>query len=252
MKETLEHLVELQDLEDALRELRVGKQKQTKLSAENAETRTFFEGLLTGLQGQIEETQAFCKEKRAEIEESESNARRARQRMAAITSQRELNALNKEIEISKRQNQTRNEELAKLTEQLTATQEDYEEKTRNFEALCTQMTEVEEELTNRLEARAAEATTQRNRQEEIRSLIDRPTLSRFDRILNARDGVAVADVSNEVCSACRMAVQPQVFLRIMAFKSIEQCHSCKRILVYRKGLVPEDAVTMAVETAAAE
>ena len=252
MKETLEHLVELQDLEDALRELRVGKQKQTKLTAENVETRTFFEGLLSGLQVQIEETQSFCKEKRGEIEESESNARRARQRMVAITSQRELNALNKEIEIAKRQNQTRTEELGKLTEQLKSTEEDYEEKRHNFEALCTQMTEVENELTSRLEAKTAEASTQRARQDELRALLDRPTLSRFDRILNARDGVAVAEVNNETCSACRMAVQPQVFIRLMTFKTLEQCHSCKRILVYKQGLIKEDAVTMAVETAAAE
>ena len=200
MRETLEFLVELQDLEDALRELRIGKSTYEKLALENAETKVFFEQLLGGLEGQIEESNAFCKEKRGEIEESESNARRSRQRMASIQSQRELNALNKELDIARRQNQTRNEELKKLTDQLEATQADYDEKKQNYEALCVQMSEVEGELKLRIETMETEASTQRTRQVELRAVVDKPMLSRFDRILSGRDGVAVADVVNEICS----------------------------------------------------
>ena len=254
MRETLEFLVELQDLEDALRELRIAKSSHDKLAIENAETKVFFEQLLGGLEGQIEETRAFCKEKRGEIEESESNARRSRQRMASITSQRELNALNKELDIARRQNQTRNEELKKLTDQLEATQADYDEKKQNYEALCVQMSEVEGELKLRIETMESEASTQRTRQVELRAIVDKPMLSRFDRILNGRDGVAVADVVNEICGACRMAVPPQSFIRLQTFKSIEQCQNCRRILVFKQGLAPapneapvENEVVAAIE-----
>jgi len=254
LRETLEFLVELQDLEDALRDLRITKSTYDKLAAENIETRGFFEQRLGGLEGQIEDCRSFCKEKRGEIEESESNARRSRQRMASITSQRELNALNKEIDIARRQNQTRNEELKKLTDELEAAQADYDEKKTNYEALCAQMTEVEDELRMRIETKESEASTQRARQVELRSVVDKPMLSRFDRILGGRDGVAVANVVNEICGACRMAVPPQSFIRLQTFKSLEQCQNCRRILVFKQGLAPapseaagKDEVVAAIE-----
>ena len=49
--------------------------------------------------------------KEAEIKESEDNARRARGRMSSIRSQRELNALNKELDSARRMNLQRSEEL---------------------------------------------------------------------------------------------------------------------------------------------
>ena len=124
MRETLAMLVELQSLEDALRDLRINKQRLATLQTENAETKEVFLQMLAQQRLQIEETQAFCTEKETDIKGAEENARRARTRMSGVTSQRELTALNKELEIARRTNQQRTEEVVKLLDDIIAKQVD--------------------------------------------------------------------------------------------------------------------------------
>ncbi len=236
MRETLKLLVELQDLEDALRDLRALQENLEKVSVENAESRVVFEEMLKARESDIRETEAFCKAKQAEISEAEENARRARTRMTSITSQRELTALNKELDIARRKNQSNSEELKKLSEQLGAAQADYEKKKSELAELSGQMTQIENDIRQDISEREADASLQRNRQLEIRKVIDKRALSTFSRISKGRNGIGVASVTNEICSACRMAVPPQVYIRVLQMESIEQCHNCLRIIVYREGL----------------
>ena len=102
MKETLRALVELQDLEDSLRDLRLLKEQLLKLTQENELTRQMFTQMLAEREGQLDEVRAFCKEKETGIKEAEDNARRARGRLNSIQSQRELTALNKELDTARR------------------------------------------------------------------------------------------------------------------------------------------------------
>ena len=67
MKETLRALVELQDLEDSLRDLRRMTQKLGQLRQENQDTRELFEGMLASRNAQLDDIRGFCKEKEAEI-----------------------------------------------------------------------------------------------------------------------------------------------------------------------------------------
>ena len=250
MRETLRLLVELQDLEDALRDLRELQENLEKVSAENLESKSIFDNMLTAREADIKETEAFCKAKRAEINEAEENARRARTRMTSITSQRELTALNKELDIARRKNQSNSEELKKLMEQLEAAQADYEKKTAELAELSGQMTQIENDIRQDIAEREADAQVQKTRQLEIRKVIDKRALSTFSRISKGRNGIGVAAVENEICSACRMAVPPQVFIRVLQMETIEQCANCLRIIVYREGL-SEDAPVEGVEASPA-
>lgn len=237
MKETLAHLMELQAIEDELRDLRQTKNRLEALTKDNAETRAIFEEMLAERAAQIEEVRAFCTEKEEGIKEAEENTRRARSRLSTITSQRELTALNKELDAARRQNSQRSEELLKLMEQLEAAQADYEKKQAEFEALKQQMAEVEGELVERIASREAGITAQRARQQELRKALDPGLFSRFNRTVKARKGLAVVPMSEDgTCTGCRMQTPPQQAIRIQRMESIEYCQHCRRILVYTEGL----------------
>lgn len=249
MKETLAKLVELQSLADALEDLRLAKDELIRLEKDNAETREVFTEMLAERSAQIDEVRAFCGEKEAEIKDAEENTRRARSRLSAITSQRELTALNKELDAARRTNTQRSEELLKLMEQLEAAQADFEQKQTEFETLRKQMQAVEAELAERIADRERSAGDHRARQAELRVDLDRALLSRFDRTIKARKGIAVADVTaNGSCAACRMRTPPQQFIRLQHMASIEHCQHCRRFLVYKAGL--DGAEADAVATAA--
>lgn len=240
MKETLRQLVELQSLEDTMRGLTEMKEKQVLLDAENAETLQFFETMLTEREAAISEVRTFCKEKTAEIEEAESNARRARSRLSQIKSQRELTALNKELESARRTNLARSEELQKLTAQLENATTDYEQKKTEHEALIQAMEETNRSLLEAIEQGEMAAHDNRARQTHIKAGIDRTILSRFERTLRGRGGQAVVVMSTDTCTACRMTVSPQVYIRLQRMETVEFCDSCKRLLVLDRALSDED------------
>ncbi len=239
MRETLAMLVELQSLEDALRDLRVNKQRLASLQSENEETKTLFLGMLAQQREQIEDTQAFCKEKEADIKSAEENARRARSRLTGVTSQRELTALNKELEIARRTNQQRTEEVVKLLDQLETAKADFAKKEEEWNALADQMTTLESNLISDIKNREEQAAEHRGRQSEIRAGMDKPTLSRFDRISRGRNGYAVAFVVNDACLGCQVSVPPQQLVRLMRMESLESCQSCKRLIVHKASFSPE-------------
>ncbi len=242
MKETLAHLVELQAIEDELRDLRQTKAKLESLTKENAEVREVFEQMLAERGEQIEEVKSFCKEKEDSIKEAEETTRRSRSRLSLITSQRELTALNKELDAARRKNAQANEDLGKLREQLADALADFEKKQGEYTALKQQMSEVEDGLRQRIADREAGITAQRARQQELRKAMDPGLFSRFNRTVKARKGVAVVPVGpGGTCTGCRMQVPPQQFIRIKHMSSIEYCQHCRRILVDFAGLKGEPA-----------
>jgi len=236
VRETLAMLVELQSLEDALRDLRVNKQRLASLQSENEETETVFLQMLAQQRMQIDETEAFCKEKEADIKGAEENARRARSRLTGVTSQRELTALNKELEIARRTNQQRTEEVVKLLDQLEGAKAAYAKKEEEWSALSTQMKSLETSLKGDIETRESQATDHQGRQSEIRGQLDKPTLSRFDRISRGRNGYALAFVVGEACMGCQVSVPPQQLVRLMRMETLESCQNCKRLIVHRESV----------------
>lgn len=250
MKDTLRALVELQDLEDSLRDLRVLREHLVKLTEENELTRHMFHQMLSEREAQLSEVRAFCEEKEAGIKEAEDNARRARGRLSSIQSQRELTALNKELDTARRLNAQHSEELLKLMEQLENATADYNQKTTEFAGLEAEMKQLEEDTVIKIKEGEADSTSQNDRQQELRALVDKPTLARFDRVLAGRDGRAVANVVDQTCTQCRLSISPQVFIRLMRMETLESCNNCRRILVWKEGLYPSADTAVGIEAAA--
>lgn len=236
VREKLAMLLELQRLDDELRDLRKASATLDALKTENAETLSFFNARLTERAAQIEETQAFCKEKRADIERAEEDLRRSRSRLSNISSQRELTALNKELDSARKAISTRNEELKRLTEQLDETEEDQEKKGVEREALFKEMRAVEARLEADLEVRRAESSRIEARKGELRGLLGGPLFSRYTRISKARGGVAVSDATGGKCAGCNIAIPPQVYIRLQRLESLESCSNCQRYLIFFRGV----------------
>ena len=215
MKETLLLLLELQELENSLRGLRELKSNLETVKADNQQSLELFDRLLGENSAQLEEILAFCKTTQQEIDKAADDARRARQRMNSITSQKELNALNKEIETARRNNQNNTEELKKLQAQYDEAKAAYEKRVADIETMKADMQSIEEGMVAEIEERTTQSSAQQTRKDEIHNTVDRPLLSRFNRVMANRGGVAIAEVNNEICGGCRMRIPPQQYNRVL-------------------------------------
>ena len=62
--------------------------------------------------------------------------------------------------------------------------------------------------------------------------LDKQLLATFDMISRKRNGVAVAEARDGVCTICHVRLRPQVFNTVTRNDAIIQCDSCNRILYY--------------------
>jgi predicted nucleic acid-binding Zn-ribbon protein len=62
--------------------------------------------------------------------------------------------------------------------------------------------------------------------------MNRATLDLFDRVFKARQGIAVAQAVDGICSICRVRLRPQVYNTILRNEEIVQCDHCQRVLYF--------------------
>jgi predicted nucleic acid-binding Zn-ribbon protein len=73
----------------------------------------------------------------------------------------------------------------------------------------------------------------RANRERLLKELPKPTSSLYNRIsARIRDGVAVAEARNGACTACYMALRPQVMADIRRGDEVITCDNCNRILYY--------------------
>jgi hypothetical protein len=85
------------------------------------------------------------------------------------------------------------------------------------------------------------------RTELVRSL-DGQVLAVFELVARRRNGVAVAEARDGVCTICHVRLRPQVFNTIRRNEQIIQCDSCQRILYFSPTAAPAtDAVSQTAQ-----
>ena len=243
LKQTMEYLVDLQAIDDDLRHLRDARSGLEKIELENQESLVVFDKMLAAVAERLQETRAFVHEKEEEIRDAEANIGRSRQRMAGIQSQKELTALNKELETARRAVQARTEELAKLQEQLKVAESDHDRRSAERTTLAAEMSVVEQHQRDLITSKLVSVNDLQARRKVIQSKLSRELLSKYERISKGRNGQAVIALSTETCTGCNIAVPPQVFIRLIRGETMEQCAHCSRLLVYKPGSAPTESLS---------
>lgn len=233
VKQTLENLVELQRIDEALRDLREARTRLAGIEKENQESLAVFDKMLSIVADRISETANFCREKEDEIRDAEANISRSRARMNTIQSQKELTALNKELDNARKSSQTRAEELSKLQEQLKGVEVDHQRRTEERNKLVQEMRAIESKVRDEIATKEAGVNELQDRRKALLGTLSRELVSKYERISKGRNGQAVIAISTETCTGCNIAVPPQVFIRLMRMETMEACANCSRILVYR-------------------
>ena len=73
-------------------------------------------------------------------------------------------------------------------------------------------------------------------------------LAKFDLVSKRRNGVAMAEARDGICTICHVRLRPQVFNTVLRNDQITQCDSCQRILYY----VPAPAPPVGSQTHSAK
>lgn len=235
MDSQLQTLVELQGFDGRIAALeaeaaRLPKQIEA-IQAALAEAKKTAETI----RAKVDATRKDLRAREKDLEVTAGKRTKAEARLYEVKTNKEYSAALLEIEEIKQEKGKTEEEILGLMELQ--------------EKLGVEVREAETRFTSREEqARQDEAVVRRKlavvqqdldvlrveRQSRAREL-PKGLLADYDRILKARGGVAVANVSTAaVCGGCRVTIRPQAIQELRVATELMRCESCGRFLYWKE------------------
>lgn len=232
MQDVIEKLKTLQDI---LSE-RYRIEQELKNIPKSLSTKT---ELLTRLKKQYiekneeyEGTRTRIRDIKTRMDEAERDREHYEQQMAEIKTQREYEALDKEIrEAGEREQQLRKE--------LQREERGLEEMKHSLEREELMISEQEKELEEEQSRIESESDKKRKQIDALKSQADDVTpgmeeglLFKFDRIIRSKEGEGIVPLRKGVCSGCNMILPRQFVNDVRTAEAIHFCPYCSKIVFY--------------------
>jgi predicted nucleic acid-binding Zn-ribbon protein len=167
-------------------------------------------------------------EKRRAIEKDlsvvQSRLTRFKDQLMEVKTNREYQAMQKEIETAQHEVQSFEEKILERmleADELTAAIKAAEGGLASAERSAAAERQAEKQLDEAARARL-----------EIVAELPASALETFEQVSRTRKGVAVAEARNGHCVVCHVRLRPQVYVEIRRNDRVIQCESCQRILYY--------------------
>lgn len=247
MKEQLTYLLQLQAIDNKVRELET---QRTSLPAKIEPLRkdlAKLEGMLTAERAKLTESETWKKQQSALLEADQTALRAAKLKVQATKNGKEYNAATREVDHKRKSISDREVELKKMTEGLGSSTTVIAERDQAVQGLRDQLASEEAALAARLGQLDGDIAAASEGRDELRGKIDKEWVKTYDRLV--RRGVAVAPVVNGTCQGCRVRIPPQLNNILARGEALQTCDRCGRI-IYRQEMVDGPAAPPADGTPA--
>lgn len=232
MREQLELLVQLQEIDNQLLEL---KQERGSLPETVERLRAEIEETTHHLDVKREDHLNAGKERRRienEVELAKVSLKKYQDQLFKVSTNREYDAITTEIESAKAVLQNGETQIIELLGQ----EEQLAETIRNLESHLDQIKSEFEVRDAELQERIAETSDLEaglaERRAKIVKQLAKPIYAHYERIHIAKeDGMGVATIFNGACGGCFAAIPPQKQMEISSMSDFILCETCGRILV---------------------
>jgi predicted nucleic acid-binding Zn-ribbon protein len=181
-----------------------------------------------------EATKQRIKSLREKMLEAEQNREKLESQMDLIKTQREYEALDKEIrdaadkELQFRRDLQKEE---KVLEEMLHALEREESLIKEQEE---ELRQEQEKIRSEIEKRQEQLKTLELQEKEIIPGLDPEMLFKFERIIRSKSGLGIVPLKRGVCSGCHMILPMQFVNEVRSGKSILFCPYCSRILFYEE------------------
>jgi predicted nucleic acid-binding Zn-ribbon protein len=156
-----------------------------------------------------------------------------REQLMSVKTNVEYQAMQKEIEFA--QSEIKDLEDKILERMLEADELVAALKTSETElaALHKQVEAEKVTLTGELEELKSLLVRMAGERQELVGTLDPHVMATFELVSRRRNGIAVAEALDGICTICHVRLRPQVFNTVRRNDQIVQCDSCNRILFFR-------------------
>jgi predicted nucleic acid-binding Zn-ribbon protein len=232
MSPDLERLVKLQEIEtraaEARQHIAEAPAKIAALDAKLAAAR----GGVAAAKDAIAQSQNQRRTLDRDLIAAQQRLSKYKEQLMAVKTNEEYHAMQHQIAAAQA-------EVGRIEEQVLLNMLDADEFAAKLKAAEATLKTEEAIIARERSAIEADVTEQRQTAERVASerlelvpQLSRSALETFERVMKARQGIAVAPAVSGHCSICHVRLRPQVFNTIISNQEIVQCDSCQRILYF--------------------
>jgi len=173
------------------------------------------------------------RDKERALDDIDEKIKKLKARTVDIKTNKEYQALLKEIEsIEKDRSATEEEILTIMIETDTVSKQSKSEESKFIGEK-----EKVEAFKKKLEGEKSEVEKELIAVKEIRSkiveAIDKEIHDEYIELLQILNGIAVTEAKEEICQGCNMNIPPQLFVELKKNEEIMHCPQCRRILYFK-------------------
>lgn len=183
-------------------------------------------------QKKLSQSRAMLKDRELDASSLDARIKELESRLYGghVTNPKELDSLEKDLQMRKRNR-------SDMDDKLLALMDSVEQALRQVEESALALRKIEETRAGDLEHLTREKETLAKRlgeldaqREQARAALDADALRQYDHLRRTKAGRAVAQVKNDSCNMCGVAVPSGLIHRVRAGDEIVLCSSCGRIL----------------------
>lgn len=232
MQEQIRLLVELQKVDAVIGEMQRKREEtprhlaglRTALDAMKADSEQF--------NAELEELRKDRRTKEGLLQMEIERIHKSEGRLKDIKTQKEYQALVKEVEQGKKLNASREEDILKLISDIEEREKVASEKAEAIRVKEEEYAKEKELLEGELARIDAEFDGKKREWEGIARTIKPNILKMYQKVFVRRNATTVVPVKNGACTGCHMGLPPQLYNQVQKGTEMHQCPSCHRILYW--------------------
>ena len=196
----------------------------------------------------VEKNLEYEKTKRAESEyrnslsESEAKREKAEKNMEAISTQREYEALDKEIEDAAGKEQEFRNKLQREVRLLAELEDDMKQNQALIEQQESELEKRRKDIEDEIMVKRSQINELSEREKILTPDLDPEVLFKFERIIRNKMGRGIVAIKGGVCLGCHMILPTQFANNVRKGEEIVFCPYCSRILFYEESGEEEEDI----------
>ena len=233
MKAELQQLVALQHLDNTIRRL---KKDLEAIPERRAEIEREFDQRAFEIRA-LENSRDEAKISRARLEneviEQRGRVERAERNLMSSKKQDEYTAAIREADAARKQISTLETQILEQMENLEKSEAALKERTDEIATLNSDRESRLKSFDEETRTQSEQLKTAQSERDQLFSSLPKALSGLYTRISSRiRDGVAVAEARNGACTACFMALRPQIMAEVRRGVEVITCDNCNRILFW--------------------
>ncbi len=193
-----------------------------------------FERNIGEKESMIDELKKEYRSYESEMEMHISKIEKSKEKLQAVKTNKEYQALLKEIDDLNAMNSKKEDDMIVCLEGIEGAENEITGKREEYKELSDDIKDEKEVIEQKSKDGAKKLTELEKDWIIISKKMETQLLEKFIKVKEKVGGVGVVAVNNGVCHGCNMNIPPQMYNELQRFDSMKMCPHCQRIIYWEK------------------